>query len=44
MGDNNGEEEGLLTDANTSKGDGKKMNAFREEIAKAMFFFFLHPV
>lgn len=37
MGDNNEEEEGLQTDANTSKGDGKKMNAFREEIAKAMW-------
>lgn len=36
MGDNNGEE-GLQTDANTSKGDGKKMNAFREETAKAMW-------
>lgn len=37
MDDNNGEEEGLQTDANASKGDGKKMNAFREEIAKAMW-------
>ena len=32
-----GEEEGLQTEANTSEGDGKKMNAFCEQIAKAMW-------
>ena len=37
-----GEEEGLQTEANTSKGDEKKINIFREQIAVGIIYQPLH--